>query len=119
MVPGAQPTPARTIRRFSSGSYSRTFAKGACSFSGPLQNLLKVAGLHGGAAELAKQRLLPQPIAKFVPADRGGRSVSRLPVRFENLMHYEFSEHGMRPARNPETCKCVFPLSVTAFLRRV
>jgi hypothetical protein len=31
-----------------------------------------------------------------------------LPARFEHLMHYEFSAHGMRPERDPETCNlCV------------
>ena len=55
----------------------RSLQSDGAQFGGLLQNLPKVAGLHGDAAELAKQRLLPQPIAKLVPAEGGGGSVGR------------------------------------------
>jgi hypothetical protein len=92
MVPGAQPTPCAhhqtvLIRFVFQNLDERSLQPGGAKFGGLLQNLPKVAGLHRNAAELAKQRLLPQPIAQLVPAERGGGNVGRTGARFENLMH--------------------------------
>ncbi len=46
-------------------------------FGRALQDLSDVAGLHGGAAELAQQRLLPQPVRQLLPGDLGGSAGSR------------------------------------------
>ena len=106
----ANPRPHRQtvfIRFIFQNLGERSLQSAGAQFGGPLQNFPKVAGLHGGAAELAKQRLLPQSIAELVPANAGLREIVRFPIGFENVLACGFSEHGLRPAMNSETFQCV------------